>query len=346
MGLFGFPKDYDIVPIKKQINDMLRATQKKIKPDKCILCGQSKNGYCNSHSVPQMVLRSIAEQGKILQANAVVELELLDSEKGINNSGTFHFICNDCDSKYFREYENPVNLMAKPSDRMLAEIALKDNLIQLYKRKQEIELISTIQSKKQTLKNFELFEKMKSLDINEYAEEVYFYQTIIDKNEKNGFHILYWKLLPYKTPIAVQTMIALTEDRDNQQVNDIYSTSEEIRIENMHLCVFPLDKATVVLAFYHKRDRNYRNLRHQFNSASDEENLKYLNWLIFKYSENYFFSKSIKEVLDSNEKLKKLSQESGGYPNLGMVSAMNLINGYTAITMDEIPNFLDIEYAI
>ena len=81
MGLFGFPKDYDIVPIKKQINDMLRATQKKIKPDKCILCGQSKNGYCNSHSVPQMVLRSIAEQGKILQANAVVELELLDSEK-------------------------------------------------------------------------------------------------------------------------------------------------------------------------------------------------------------------------------------------------------------------------
>lgn len=37
------------------------------------------------------------------------DLEVLDLNKVVNNSGTFHIICNNCDNKYFKDYENPID---------------------------------------------------------------------------------------------------------------------------------------------------------------------------------------------------------------------------------------------
>ena len=133
MGLLGLSDEFDIVPIRKMLSEMLKEAQKAAKPEKCILCNRVQTGFCNSHSVPQMVLRNIADNGKVLQANSLVGIEVIDIEKGVNNSGTFHFICNECDSKYFQDYENPDNLRNSITTKMLAEIALKDILIQLYK---------------------------------------------------------------------------------------------------------------------------------------------------------------------------------------------------------------------
>ena len=52
-------------------------------------------------------------------------------------SGTFHYICRQCDSFLFQDYENIEALQGAPTDKMLAEIALKDILLMLSKRNQE-----------------------------------------------------------------------------------------------------------------------------------------------------------------------------------------------------------------
>lgn len=41
--------------------------------------------------------------------NTLVDNPLMDTEKGVEEAGTFHLICNECDSKIFSDYENPDN---------------------------------------------------------------------------------------------------------------------------------------------------------------------------------------------------------------------------------------------
>lgn len=339
MKLLQTPQGADPIAERKKLNDILRQAQTDSKPDSCILCGRKVTSFCNSHSVPQMVLKNIADNGKILQSNILVGVEMQDIEKGINNSGTFHFICNDCDSKYFQDYENPDHLKSCPTDKMMAEIALKDALIQLWKRMQEMEIIKKAK-KSGVFVNPSSYEYAKNLDIKENKEEIDFYKNIIENNIQNGFQILFWTILPFKTHIAVETGFALSEDLNGHQVNNLFDLRPDIRIQNMHLCVFPLENESIVLAFYHKRDKKYHALRHQFNSVSKEIVLEYLNWLIFKYSENYFISKDIRKLIEGNEKLQELSQENLGYPNMGMVTPFTLLTGYRSVNKDEIPNFL------
>ena len=63
--------DVETVDIRKRINGMISEARKKAKPDKCILCGKSQTSFCKSHSVPQMALRPIAENGIVMHAWAI-----------------------------------------------------------------------------------------------------------------------------------------------------------------------------------------------------------------------------------------------------------------------------------
>lgn len=132
----------DIIENKKKLNNILKRAKNAAKPDKCIICDKPQTSFCNSHLIPQMVLKTIAESGKLLHPNALVGIEILDIEKGINNAGTFHFICRECDSKYFQDYENPDKIKNYPTDIMMAEIALKNMLLMLSKRNEEKEIFN------------------------------------------------------------------------------------------------------------------------------------------------------------------------------------------------------------
>ena len=138
MKVGKIPDGMDPIDAKKKVGAFLKSIQQDSKPDKCILCGKHKTSFCNSHSVPRMCLKNIASNGKVLQSNGLVGADIIDVEKGINNSGTFHFICNECDSIAFQDYENPDTWTEMaPTDKVLAQIALKDVLLMLSKRNME-----------------------------------------------------------------------------------------------------------------------------------------------------------------------------------------------------------------
>ena len=346
MGFHNLLEDIDTIPYRKQINDRMREAQRKVKPEKCILCGKPQNGYCNSHSVPQMILRNIAQDGKVLQANALIDIEVIDKENGINKSGTFYMICDECDHIYFRDYENPENLHEKPTDRMMAEIALKNTLIKLYKQMTAKELITSLQRETGRIKHFEIYSEATGLDIRDYREEIDLYKSIINNDDTGCFQILFWKKLPYVTPIAAQTMFALPEDLNGGKLNDIYDFSKDIRMEEIHVCVFPLEDETIVLVFCHKKDRKCKALLRQFKMRTDAEDLQYINWMVFKYSEDYFMSKSILPVVQADQKLQRISQDDAGFPHLGMYTISDLLQDGEAVTCYDIPNFLDKQFEI
>lgn len=335
--------DNNIFPVedKKKMSEFRRKIENEAKPEKCILCGKKTTSFCNSHSVPKMILKNIAENGKVYSSNAMVGAPFIDIEKGINNSGTFHFICKECDSKRFQRYENIDSLKVKPDKYILAEIALKNTLLQLSKRQYEIKQHEVLQALSNNIVNPEILSKIQALDVRDYEDELQYHLNILEQNGKGGYNVAFWKLLPYKVPIAVQTGLSLQEDLEGFQVNAIYNMESEYSVETLHLCVFPLQNQTAVLLFTAKNSKKYNKWLKQVNRRKDVEMLRYINWLIFKYTENYYMSPSIVPVINNDSNLKKLSRESGGYDNLGFLSFLDTKKPKKRIQPSDIPNFLD-----
>lgn len=185
------------------------------------------------------------------------------------------------------------------------------------------------------------------MDQKEYQEEVLFHQDIANNNKEGGYQILFWEVLPYKVPIATQSTMVLPYDMEGDILNDVGNMDKSVRMQYVHIAVLPLEEKSVVLAFYHKRDKIYRRLRHQINTTSREKVLQYINYLIFEHTENIYFSKTIEEELKNNKMIEKVSQEANGLPTFGHLSVDNMFGmDYEAVKPEDIPNFLDESWAI
>lgn len=345
MSMFNVPNRTDEIKIKKDINDFMRIIQEETKPDKCIMCGKAQTSFCNSHSVPKMVIKTIAEDGKLYHANKLIEIPVVDSEKGVGNSGTFHYICRQCDSFLFQDYENIEALQGAPTDKMLAEIALKDILLMLSKRNQE-KLIYQKGKKRGILQNVELLEEIQQLDIKDYLEELSIYRDILDTNSCNNFKIIMWEKVPYVVPIATQTLIAMPADIEGTEINDVNDLNPNIRMQNVHIGVFPLKGYSIIYVFYHRRDKLYRRLQHQMNCVSLEKKLEFVNYWIFKYTENYYISPKVQEIIEADDNLKELCRDNNGNPNLGYVTAMDVMFPREEIKPECITNLLLKDYSL
>ena len=121
-----------------------------------------------------MILKTIACEGKVLEPWVLMdEIDVVDLESGIKKSGTFHFICRECDALYFQDYENKEALLNDPTDKMLAEIALKSMLQMISKRNEEIALFDIIQKRSGAIINKERLDEDKLL-----LEIIYVFLTI------------------------------------------------------------------------------------------------------------------------------------------------------------------------
>lgn len=75
--LIDIPEGTDIIDVKKKMNRMLSVARNESKPTTCILCGKPKTSFCNSHSVPQLALKNIADKGMLLLASSLIGIEVM-----------------------------------------------------------------------------------------------------------------------------------------------------------------------------------------------------------------------------------------------------------------------------
>ena len=259
------------IEIKKEVSRRFQEARNNSRPDTCLLCNKKLTKLCNSHSVPQFVLKQLAENGKIMQSSfllAFEDIDIFETEKGVKNSGTFKFICHSCDKEFFNDYESEDALLGEVSDRMLAEIALKNELLNVSKRSQEVELYRSLPEK---IINIDYMIDLYSLDLRDFLQEVEVHKREILNNTKGAYQIIYKEILPFVVPIATQVAITLRLDMYGYPVNDVYNPDPKINMQDLHLVIFPLKESSLVLAFYHKKDKKYRTLRHQFNSENSKK---------------------------------------------------------------------------
>ena len=93
-----------IIELRKEYSRIVSKSRQQAKRSECLWCGKKITRFCNSHSVPQCVLENIDLDGKLDYFNSMLNLPLINEDKGIGEAGTFKLICSDCDGTIFRDY--------------------------------------------------------------------------------------------------------------------------------------------------------------------------------------------------------------------------------------------------
>lgn len=298
----------DRVEINKTMNGIMREAKSRAKLSACLICGKEQTSFCNSHTVPAFCLRNIEKNGKVCTSNSIVKYPFyIKTENGVNEAGTFRLICRECDSVIFQEYENPNAYNSAPSSKILAQIALKNGLKAISKRLNEINmygiLIDRTLGKEKFIDGMTTIEKM---DLEEYYTSINKAKSLLKKQNNEGYYLFYYKVLDYVTPIAYQGQLTLYVDFDGNVINDLYCYNPKYKTKDLHVCIFPLEDKTVIMLFVDNKETRYRSFYKRFRKLTEEDKLSVINYIILLYSEDYFLTEDIKQVIENDESTSKI----------------------------------------
>jgi len=287
--------------LKKEESEFVGAINKNSKVDTCVLCGSKMTSACNSHVVPQFILKGIAEEGHVSYGHALHSFDVGGVKKttGINDAYTFRLICRKCDGKYFKHYENPDNLinfdMLPENDKkiMLCEMALKTHLSHLNMKYRELVMLDMVnQGKVVEMERMGKSVLAKRLDINEHLNYIHKLKKII-KTNKNPFVVIYNEVLDYQTKIATQTIINFNYDLEGNQIFDPYLIETNNKCRYFYLMILPYKGKTRVLFFIEKSNvAKVKSIVDGFNNLSDEDKLHFLFVSLIIHDQQFYMSPS------------------------------------------------------
>lgn len=335
--------------LKKQMSKIWKQARQNAKRDTCYVCGKKVESFCNSHSVPRFCLKNIASDGEVLTLNAIIDNPFIKSEEGVGKAGTFHLICNECDSLMFSNYENPENYKNKITQKMVAQMALKNSLKSISKRLNEIELYNIGANLSKSGRSLrEVKNYINELDLKEYENSYKKAKKALERNGTSDYYVCYEEKLGYVVPIAFQCSIALIVDFEGNIINDIYNTSTKYEMRNINICILPLKSETFISMFIEDGDKRYRQFYRQFNKLTLDDKLAALTFIIFAYSEDVFFSKSIQQEILNSQNLCSIGK--GGtdvISEIPIIDSLNVIKkAYDLSKRNSIPNLLSEKYKI
>ena len=271
----------------------------------CLICGKPCTKFCNSHTVPEFVLRNIAVDGHVM--SSIVNLNFIpvdDIIRGVKKSGIIHRICSECDNTIFKNYENPSSLLQKPSNHILNSIALKTTLNNYSKKLDENKFLEYTQANEISIP----FERYHDIDKREIKNTLNgLIKTLNGKKNINN-KLVFWQKLNYVVPIACQVSLVLSGDLSGHVINNIFDTDSHHKMQPLYIGIFPLEKSSVVMLFHSLSDNNYNAFDSQFLKLNLTEQLELISYMVLLYTEEYFLSPKLQTVLDddSNEEVQLL----------------------------------------
>lgn len=291
------------VEVKQRMSVIDREVRDRAKADKCYYCKKSVSSFCNSHSVPKFCLRRIATAGIVLSAGKPLNIPFIDGEEGLQKAGTFRLICKKCDGRIFQKYENRDAYTNTPTGQIIAQIAMKNILQLISKRRYAIaqnRVLADID-----IEHYLLVEDdtdwIANLDLAEY-EHAFFHAKVgsLGKHDKY-YRLLFSRILNYVVPLAAQAGITLVCDLQGHVINDIYNTDNRYRTEMIHIAILPLESTSIVMAFVDSRDKRYNSFARQLKSLALDDQLLVLLYIVIAYSENVFYSKALESLLAEHQ---------------------------------------------
>lgn len=341
-----------LIDARKMIGQLVKQARTQAKHETCLFCGQNLP-FCNSHTVPQFCLKNIADNGKVNLFNALIGTELLSSDSGVKNSGTFHIICRQCDSTIFQDYENPQAYSDTPTSKILNQIALKNVLRDVYKHETELEMIKSL---KRILHEKEprlavVADVFFNSQIKARSQDVKDCYDIFDAIKANlniaspSVHLVSFDKLNYVVPIAFQGMIALITGVSGELINDQYNYNSDYSVEYFHLAIFPFENSSVIITFSDDKNSRILTFEKELKNMSAANRLEIVNRIVFWYAEDYFFSPKLpKKAADELEQAARQMQDL--FSTNPEKSTKSAIKDFDLRRDTCLPNLLSREYAI
>lgn len=128
-------------------------------------------------------------------------------------------------------------------------------------------------------------------DLDSYMTEM---NQVTDNicDNKSDYYIIYKNYLEYVAPIAFQGCFEMKFDCKGELVY-FKHTEKDDYLRLFHIVIFPLSTKTLVLVYIRDKCNEYRELIIQFEKKDGQEKLDFINYVIFKCSDNFFLSKKI-----------------------------------------------------
>ncbi len=343
--------NYEDIRIK--FYDALKKAKESAKLGYCFYCNKEVTGFCLSHTVPKFVLKNIARKGKIYNTfhyGIFEEMKVIDGESGIKNTGIFKLICRECDSKVFQDYENIENIISKPTNKMMAEIGIKNvlNLIyeERYCNKFYEQMVSIASGDRLLLDNAKKYKYIKETNIRDLKMYLKRFKTIKENDLKSGSKLIFWYKCNYIVPIAFQGAICLYGDLNGRIINNILD--KDAYMQYIHICIFPLENESVIMLFRHKDDTKYKKFENQFNKLSLAEQLRLISFIVIEYSEHFYISKGASEEVLKSKSINEstLHNTSILKSNKGQAEYLFNSNRHQLKDFINFPNLLSEEYKI
>lgn len=292
-------------------SEYVKAINTYSKADRCFLCGKQMTSACNSHVVPQFLLRNISENGMISYGHALNRIKIKGLERitGIKNAYTFRLICDECDKIYFHNYENKDNLInfdsleANLKKQILCEMALKTHLSHIdVKYKRMIAKDIAAGGKLRELEEKGKYICVERIDLEEHARYI---NDLLAKHKsnKNPFEVLYNRVLNYKVKFATQTIINFNYDLEGNQIFDPYLVTSKNECRYFYLMVLPFQDSTRVMFYIEKNHLNHvSSIVEQFEKLTDDEKLHFLFISLIIHDQQFYITPSLAEKIRKKDK--------------------------------------------
>lgn len=335
--------------INKGVRLIRRLAQERAKGDTCFLCHQPCTSFCNSHSVPEFVFKNAAGSGSLM-VPLQFDIPTLGKDFGVRKAGTFHLICDDCDNKLFKPYENPDAYKETPGDNILALIAIKNCLFSIARKREEYE-IEKILEERFLIDNHPSSEKtLEEIDLDDLYDEFHQLIKTTSSPETVNFSLCFYTVLDYVVPYASQAVITMVADFEDKIINNLFEYRIEGRVQKIHIAVFPLKQSSVVMMFFETNNKRYCNFCSQFKQLDFDDQLAAINYILFAYTDNIFMHPKTHKELQTNAKFMDVCKMSPAinspFPFLLDDPMVKMIQEYSLSRRHEIPNLLGRDYAI
>lgn len=285
--------------LKKLVDDFCKEAKQIIEIIKCPICGKDGPRLCNSHSVPEFVLVNISKGlGTVDYVLGITRTGIEKKNLGKGQAGCFRLICKDCDSLIFKDYEGEEKLLKfENPQRITRAIALKNVLKNMHGQLEQLTIYNSLLEKnKVPKKDISLLEQYCQVcisDLDDYHKDMLRIEDMLCGDNISKFRIIYNEHLNYVVPLAFQGCFRLVYDLEGKYIN--ISNNEFLPL--LHIAVLALKNSSIVIMYTHESNSEYEEFINQFESKEIEEKLQIVNYLIFKYSDNYFISKKIDNKL-------------------------------------------------
>ena len=297
--------------LKRILNRFTREINKNSKVNECVLCGSKMTSPCNSHVVPQFILKEIAEEGHVSYGHAFHLLSIFGLKKttGINDAYTFRLICKKCDANYFKNYENPNKFVSfdtlSENDQkiMLCEMAIKAHLSHLDMKFKQLVMNDMVnQGKVSEMEREGKLFLAERHDANEHFNYIKKLKKLM-KSNKNPFVVFFNEVLDYQTKLATQTLINFNYDLEGNQIFDPYLIETSNQCRYFYLMILPYKGKTRVLFFIEKINvANVQPIIDGFNNLSDEEKLHFLFISLIIHDQQFYMSPSFADKIFKKDK--------------------------------------------